>query len=88
MNGESKVNPNTYISITLLISIIAATWIISSKLSAIEQAAAKLDYRMTTMENQKSRPDPWTGTDQLRWTLEFGKLNPSLNVPEPKHYAQ
>lgn len=88
MNGEGKINANTYISLTLLISIITATWIISSKLNAIEQAAIKLDYRMTTLENQKSRPDPWTGTDQLRWTVELEKLNPSLEVPEPKHYAQ
>lgn len=87
MEVNGKLNTNSYISITLLFSIIGATWILSSKLNGIDQAMDKLDYRITTVENLKSRPDPWTGTDQLRWSVEFGRLNPSVKVPEPKHYA-
>jgi hypothetical protein len=88
MNGENGFNTNSYISISLLVTIIGATWILSSKLSGIERTNDKLDYRMTTMEARQSRPDPWTGTDQLRWTVEFGQLNPALKVPEPKHFQQ
>lgn len=81
-------NANSYISVGLLITIIGATWILSSKLNAIERMNDKLDYRMGSIETRQSRPDPWTGTDQLRWTVEFGQLNPTLKIPEPKHFQQ
>lgn len=87
MNGNN-LNTNSYISIGLLVSIIGATWIIATKLNAIERANDLLGYRMTNMEARQSRPDPWTGTDQLRWTVEFGQLNPLLKVPEPKHFRE
>jgi hypothetical protein len=88
VNGNNNLNTNSYISLGLLVSIIGATWIIAAKLNAIERMNDKLDYRMTTMETHQSRPDPWTGTDQLRWTVEFGQLNPTLRIPEPKHFRE
>lgn len=87
MNGDSaKFNVNSYISLGLLVSVVAATWIINDKLNSMVRTNDKLDIRMTMMEARQSRPDPWTGTDQLRWTVEFGQLNPVLKVPEPRHY--
>lgn len=86
MNGEGKFNTNSYISISLLVSIIGATWILSSKLGNVDRVMDKLDFRMTELERRQSRPDPWTGTDMLRWSVEFGQLNPVLKVPDPKHF--
>lgn len=85
MNGNG-LNTNSYISLSVVASIMGATWLLSSKLNAIERTNDKLELRMTLMETRQSRPDPWTGTDMLRWSVEFGQLNPVLKIPEAKHF--
>lgn len=87
MNGYDKLNTNSYISLSVVASIIGATWFLGNKLSNIEHANDLLGFRMTAMETRQSRPDPWTGTDMLRWTVEFGQLNPILKIPEAKHFS-
>lgn len=86
MNGDNKLNTNSYLSLSVVVSIIGATWILSSKLNGIERTNDRLDFRMTAMEAHQSRPDPWTGTDMLRWSVEFGQLNPVLKMPELRHF--
>lgn len=82
MNGVTKsFDANAYISIALLLAVVsAAVW--------INRSLDKLDFRMTKMEEHQSRPDPWTGNDQFRWSIELKKLNPHLDVPEPKHKSE
>lgn len=82
MNGnESTLNANSYISISLLITIVcAALW--------INNSIALLTYRITKMEERQSRPDPWTGTDQFRWSVELKDSNPHLIIPKPEHRIQ
>lgn len=88
MNGANGLTTNSYISIGLLVTLIGATWLICTKLNDIVAANLLLNFRMTEMEKRQSRPDPWTGTDMLRWTVEFGQLNPTLKILEPKHFKE
>lgn len=87
MIENGKFNTNSYISISLLVTIIGATWILSSKLNGVDKSVDRLEFRMDQFEKRQNRPDPWTGTDMLRWTVEFGQLNPILRMPEPKHFV-
>lgn len=88
MNGEPKLNANSYIGIGLTITLITASWILNDKLNGIIRVNDKLDVRLSEMEKRRERPDPWTGTDMLRWTVEFGQLNPVLKTPEPRHFRE
>lgn len=81
MNGNGgTLNANSYISIGLLVTIVsAAIW--------INNSIALLTYRIAKMEEHQARPDPWTGTDQFRWSVELKESNPALKVPKPEHRA-
>lgn len=80
MIEDPKFNTNSYISIALLTVVVgSAVW--------INRSIDKLDFRMTKMEEKQGRPDPWTGTDQFRWSVELKRLNGALDVPEPKHHT-
>lgn len=81
MNGTSSLNANSYISISLMVVIISATIWLNNSLSL-------LNYRMTNLEKFQSRPDPWTGNDMFRWSVEMKRLNPILEVPEPRHKSE
>lgn len=80
-NGNGGLNTNSYISIGLMITIIGAVIWLNNSLSL-------LNYRLTKMEEHQSRPDPWTGNDMFRWSVEMKRLNPVLEVPEPRHKAE
>lgn len=79
MNGNANgLNTNSYISIGLMITIIGSVVWLNNSLSV-------MTYRITKIEERQARPDPWTGNDQFRWSVELKKLNPKMEVPEPRH---
>lgn len=51
----------------------------------LNNSLSMLNYRLTKIEERQSRPDPWTGNDMFRWSVEMKRLNPLLEVPEPQH---
>lgn len=82
MNGTGPgLNTNSYISISLVVTIVAAAVWLNNSLTM-------LNYRMLKLEERQSRPDPWTGTDMFRWSIDLRDRNPTLKVPEPKHQVQ
>lgn len=82
MNGNgSALNANSYISISLMIIIISASIWLNNSLSM-------LNYRMTKLEEKQGRPDPWTGTDMYRWSVELKDKNSQLKIPDPKHLKE
>lgn len=77
MNGEHKLNANSYISISLMVTIIGCTLWINNSFN-------KIDNRLVNIES-KSIENIWTGVDMFKWAVKLQRDNPQIKVPEPKH---
>jgi len=94
-NPTSGITANTYVSLGLLISIVAATWIISSSVNkatnSIENARQEFIGRMDRMEARlaavERNKESWTDGDMFRWAVHLQKENPTLKVPEPEQHT-
>lgn len=83
MNG-STLNANSYVSIGLLITIIAATWVISSSVNKATELNRQFEVRLATMEKNR---ETWTDSDMFRWAVHLQKENPTLKIPEPEMHS-
>jgi hypothetical protein len=94
-HASTALNANSYVSIGLLITIIAATWVIASSVnkvtSSINDAKTEFGARMERFESrvaaiEKNR-ETWTDGDMFRWAVHLQKENPTLKVPEPEMHS-
>jgi len=92
---NTALNANSYVSLGLLITIILATWTISSAINkasgSLENAKAEFSGRMDRFESRLSATEKnretWTDGDMYRWAVHLQKENPSLKVPEPEMHS-
>lgn len=71
MTHEQNIGKHTRVTVA-----VAIAGIVVCASGVLEWANLKADVRQIAH-------DQWTINDQLRWTSEMQKLNPSLNVPIP-----
>jgi hypothetical protein len=66
------INPSAYVPLTVVVSAIAITIMVMSKLNTIENAIADLQARSQ---------DRWTATNMETWIDKTVRRNPNLNLP-------
>lgn len=86
INTAVNISGNSYVSAALVGSIITLTWSARGVLAELHLSLELLNTRLLVVEKAQFRPDPWTGEDMYRWTMEFGNSNPALKIPSPLHH--
>lgn len=80
--NDKSINPRSLVSLGLVITVIGATWRLSTTLSDAdakrEAGFSKIEAALTVKAS-----DRWTGRDQILWAAELQRDNPNLKVPEP-----
>ena len=67
-----------------MVLIIGVCVWLNNKFNDINVTIAKLDGRLSTMENIKV-VDRWSSTDMFKWAIHLQQQNQQMKVPEPKH---
>lgn len=89
--SASSLNTNSYLSIGLVVLLIAALLWLNTKFSDLHDGQKDVRFdlqaittRIERIEKAKEQ-DRWTGTDMFKWAVKLQRENPSIKVPEPKH---
>jgi hypothetical protein len=91
MNGEHKLNSNSYISLGLVLLLLSGGVWMNNKFNDLAGGQKDVGFKIEKVESRVGAIETakvvnrWTNIDMFKWAVHLQRDNPQIKVPEPKH---